>query len=309
MSKRLIPFFLLAAATPAFLVAQDQPTVEALETLREAASNPEGDFMSAYDAAQEAGVAKGELAAARVLYLMRQGDANGLLAMLGDLEAAMDEIEYSPQSSFASRDQLEGLIEALKAFRAYRDSDMEAFETHTKKSFWLWPQWVTSFGIDQIVLQMRFEDIQKAAMENLSIDMSYEVRDLEGNPVSLASLAEGKKAVLLDFWASWCGPCIRLMPELKQRAASLSAQGIYVAGMNTDEEDPLNKAKQTQEQHGMDMPWLVEAEVPELSGELYIDSIPRMVLLSPEGKVLYNGHPMDEALGDALAKLGVTLED
>ena len=125
----------------------------------------------------------------------------------------------------------------------------------------------------------------------------------------LGDLLEGHKALLLDFWASWCGPCIRLMPELQQRANTLPAQGIYVAGINTDKEDPLTKAAEVKEAQNMDMPWLVESEAQTLSQLLAIDSIPRMVLIAPDGKVLFNGHPLEEKLAAALDKLGVTLEN
>ena len=133
------------------------------------------------------------------------------------------------------------------------------------------------------------------------------MRQLNGEPIVLGDLFKGQKAVLLDFWASWCGPCLQLMPELQKKANSLPQQGVYVAAVNTDNEDPLTKAREVKESRMMDMPWLVEAEGEPLSSALMIDSIPRMILIAPDGQVLYNGHPMDPGLGAALAELGVSM--
>ncbi len=139
----------------------------------------------------------------------------------------------------------------------------------------------------------------------IKIPMDLPIALSNGGTTTLAKLTEGKKAVLLDFWASWCGPCMALMPELKKKAAALAPQGIVVAGMNTEAEPAT--AERTRKKLEVDFPWLVEPEDGPFSGPLEIDSIPRMILISHEGKVLYNGHPQDPGLHNALALLGVKL--
>ena len=61
-------------------------------------------------------------------------------------------------------------------------------------------------------------------------------------------------------------------------------------------------------QKDMKMPWLVEPKGSPFSELLGIDSIPRMILLSPEGKVLFNGHPEEPGLWDALKKLDSAIQ-
>lgn len=98
------------------------------------------------------------------------------------------------------------------------------------------------------------------------------------------------------------------MPELRTKGESLPGQGIVVAGMNTDADDPVGKAKKARSEHKMElMPWLLEPEDRPLSQLLMINSIPRMILVAPDGTVLYNGHPMDPSLKTALAKLDVKI--
>ena len=148
-------------------------------------------------------------------------------------------------------------------------------------------------------------DEPKFDLSKIEIPMDLEIEQSNGNKTTLAALTKGKKAVMLDFWATWCGPCMALMPELKKKAKTLGPQGIVVAGMNV--ERGLKKAERTRKKLEIDFTWLVEPKGEPLSGPLEIDSIPRMVLISPEGKVLFNGHPQDAGLAEALAEIGVEL--
>jgi thiol-disulfide isomerase/thioredoxin len=61
--------------------------------------------------------------------------------------------------------------------------------------------------------------------------------DLEGNPIKLSGF-EGK-IVLVDFWASWCGPCMAEVPHLRQLASKFQGQPFVIVGVNGD----LDRAK------------------------------------------------------------------
>lgn len=150
--------------------------------------------------------------------------------------------------------------------------------------------------------RVREREKQLAALAKLRLPMDLEVSTSTGEKTTLGKLAKGKKGVLLDFWASWCGPCLALMPELEKKAEKYGPQGIVVAGMNTEN---TAKAEGLRKKRGIEFAWLVEPEGRPFSRLLKINSIPRMILVSPEGKVLFNGHPKEDALVPALAKLGV----
>ena len=143
----------------------------------------------------------------------------------------------------------------------------------------------------------REQERMKAELAKVRMPMDMEIETSAGAKTSLAKLVEGKHGVLLDFWASWCGPCMRLMPELKKKAEKYEGLGIVVAGMNTEN---ASKAEKVRKEREIGFSWLVEPSGRPLSKMLKINSIPRMILLDPEGKVLFNGHPMDDELTAAL---------
>lgn len=59
-------------------------------------------------------------------------------------------------------------------------------------------------------------------------------RDIEGRDASLASF-RGEKVVVLDFWATWCGPCRAAMPSLQKLHEQFSGRGLEVIGVNQSE--------------------------------------------------------------------------
>ena len=214
------------------------------------------------------------------------------------LEEQRGNWDFASAQMLSSERAFDGVMLALKARQALAGGDRAAFERHVKNAFWAEPQ------LAQILGQWINNQRQEEAMANLRFPLDMVVKNSAGEDVELAALVEGKKGLLLDFWASWCGPCMQLMPALKEKHAKLSKQGVVVAGMNTE---GVDEAARVKEQRGMEMPWLVEPAERPLSQMLQIDSIPRMILVDSEGKVLFNGHPQDPALADALARVGADL--
>src|SRR5262245_10181549 len=64
----------------------------------------------------------------------------------------------------------------------------------------------------------------------------FKVKTLEGESVSLNSLLGEGKPVLIDFWATWCGPCRVEIPHLKELHKKYGKDGLIVLGLNL--EDP-----------------------------------------------------------------------
>jgi peroxiredoxin len=105
------------------------------------------------------------------------------------------------------------------------------------------------------------------------------VTALSGAPSSVASL-KGKVA-LIDFWASWCGPCRLVAPRLNALRDRLGAQGLAVVGITTDDAEV---AAVFAEKHRMRYPSVIDND-GETSRAYGISGLPTMVLIDRRGIV------------------------
>ncbi|HEY6727782.1 MAG TPA: TlpA disulfide reductase family protein [Polyangiaceae bacterium] len=104
-----------------------------------------------------------------------------------------------------------------------------------------------------------------------------------GQPMRLSALAG--KVVVLDFWASWCGPCKKQMPILDRVAQDYAETGVTFLGVSTDTEADAALAflKATPVSY---------SSVLDLTGEVSRDfgvtGLPTLVIIDAQGKVTHN---------------------
>ncbi|MEY3669392.1 MAG: TlpA family protein disulfide reductase [Burkholderiaceae bacterium] len=106
----------------------------------------------------------------------------------------------------------------------------------------------------------------------------------DGKPVSLAAYRGGY--TLVNFWATWCPPCIEEMPELSRFHDKWSSKGIKVLGLAVD--SPSN-VREFLEDKTFSYPLLITgAAGSELARRLgsSIDALPYTALVDPEGRVV-----------------------
>jgi thiol-disulfide isomerase/thioredoxin/outer membrane lipoprotein-sorting protein len=110
------------------------------------------------------------------------------------------------------------------------------------------------------------------------------------------------KPVLLDFWATWCGPCVEALPQLAQIYSEAKDKGFVLLAVDQDEE--ANTATDFLAKKGYNWPDFHDGdgEIERLVGSY---GIPRTMLIDAQGKVVYDATGMDEdALRIVIAKLG-----
>jgi thiol-disulfide isomerase/thioredoxin len=122
----------------------------------------------------------------------------------------------------------------------------------------------------------------------------------------IPSYAPGKVYVV-EFWATWCGPCIQAMPHLAEIQTEFKDQGLVVVGVTT--KDPNNSAEKVAEfveKKGKKLGYTFAYCETEETNDAYMkaagqDGIPCSFVVDKAGKVAYIGHPME--LDDVLPKV------
>ncbi len=277
---------------------------------QEAASSPQETMQRLFDPqaskaqfeetakkAGMAGIARQQIIEARLVWGLRNQDAAWLEKMLPELEVLASNFDAAQSSGFKSAEEIRSFIAYTKALIAQSQKDNDAFKTNILEAVWLNPGQAQLFT--QVIEKQRLE----AKMANMKVDLNLVINTHDGEATTLADQLGDKKALLLDFWASWCGPCMQLMPELKKKADHLSKHGIVVAGMNKDDQNAPAVTAKVREEQDITFPWLIEPAERPFTKLLEIESIPRMILIAPGGQVLFNGHPQDPALWVALQKV------
>lgn len=126
--------------------------------------------------------------------------------------------------------------------------------------------------------------------------LSFELLTMDDSLITSAEL-QGK-VVLIDCWATWCGPCMAKMPQLKEVYAKLHSRGLEVIGINFD--DDLAKAEAAIEELGI--PWVEVHASSSAAGhdELWeqmagITTLPRLFLIDRDGVLVDDFYPFDLA--------------
>ncbi len=146
----------------------------------------------------------------------------------------------------------------------------------------------------------KLETAKKTGIGKMAMDFTQ--NDTLGNPVSLSSFRG--KYVLIDFWASWCGPCRQENPNVVKAFNAYNSKGFTVLGVSLDQ--PTAKDKWMKAIHDDKLTWTQVSDLKywknDVAVQYGIQAIPQNFLIDPQGKIV-GKNLRGEALNKKLAEL------
>ena len=130
----------------------------------------------------------------------------------------------------------------------------------------------------------KIEIAKKTGVGRMAMDFTQ--NDTLGNPVSLSSFKG--KYVLIDFWASWCGPCRQENPNVVKAFNNYKDKGFTVLGVSLDQ--PNAKDKWMKAIHDDNLTWTQVSDLKfwgnAVAVQYGIQAIPQNFLIDPQGKII-----------------------
>lgn len=129
---------------------------------------------------------------------------------------------------------------------------------------------------------------------------AFSLKDLNGATVSLADYK--RKVVLLDFWATFCGPCVKEMPKLQKLNDQYAAKGFAVVGIATDEEGAKKVAPAVAR---IKVKYPILLANPAAWEQYEVHELPALFLIDRQGQIVkrFGGKSAHKTIEQEVAKL------
>ena len=217
------------------------------------------------------------------------------------IERRLEEIRSMTLQSIArtAEDPLDSLLAMeLEAFRLDSENRSEAFQIYDKLA-----EVLDEELVERRVVPAREKLIQFIAGEQNDADLlagekvpDFRLTDLSGEEVALYDVLKENELVLVEFWASWCGPCIESFPDLKTLHTGYNDRGFEIVSVSIDNDS----YSWEQESKAQELPWIDVGEMDGWNGPTAtafgVQFVPKGYLVDGEGVILEKDLDPDELL-------------
>jgi len=123
----------------------------------------------------------------------------------------------------------------------------------------------------------------------------FELVTLDGETIALSDMRG--KAILLNFWASWCPPCRKEMPAMQKIYDEYGPDDLVILAVNSTNQDRISDVAAFSMEQGLSFPILLDTHV-SVSAQYQVRSLPTSFFIDPDGIIreIVIGGPMAEVL-------------
>ncbi len=249
------------------------------------------EFHTAIKEARTAGIPEQTLLEARFLNLIDHDDLAGLAKLAPELTAFNDKFDLKLSQVFGVKEDWLSVIQYTKAIAALEKNDAQNFKKHITEAFWLNPRHAQIYAphIERLRL--------KQTMANVTIPGDLTLQNQEdGKTTSLNAINEGQQATILHLWSPISPEVVENIPDFILTSRECAEHNIAVISVLVGQSPESFKDAElirTTHQSTAKCSWIIDTKESDLTNKLRITEVPTMIILSKEGKVLFNGHPSE----------------